>query len=177
MSSDPAVVTVRADQGHALKCELAAESLRVSGRLRLRVTGWSMLPTICPGDTLIIERADARVVSEGDIVLCARENRFVVHRIVARHADAITTQGDAMPQTDPPVPDQDLLGKVASIERNGRCVVPGKKMSLGKRALATAVQHSNLAARVVVGVHGMSQRTPMENSPQIALRPSKPCQS
>jgi len=82
-----------------------------------------------------------------------------------------------MPQTDPPVPDQDLLGKVASIERNGRCVVPGKKMSLGKRALATAVQHSNLAARVVVGVHGMSQRTPMENSPQIALRPSKPCQS
>ena len=60
MSSDPAVVTVRADQGHALKCELAAESLRLSGRLRLRVTGWSMLPTICPGDTLIIERADAR---------------------------------------------------------------------------------------------------------------------
>jgi len=177
MSSDPAVVTVDADQGHALKCELAVESLRLSGRLRLQVTGWSMLPTICPGDTLIIEPADARAVSEGDIVLCARESRFVAHRIVATHADGTTTRGDAMRRTDPRVPDQNLLGKVASIERNGRCVVPGKKMSLPNRALAAAVQHSNLAARVIVGIHGMSQRTQMENSPQIALRPSKPCQS
>jgi len=37
---------------HALKCELAGEVLRSSGRLRLKVSGSSMLPVIRPGDTL-----------------------------------------------------------------------------------------------------------------------------
>ena len=174
---------------HALKCELAAESLRKSGSLRLRVTGWSMLPTILPGDMLWIEQARNQAVSEGDIVLCARDRRFAVHRVVAKgDKSGVMTRGDAMPQADPLVPHRALLGKVAFIERNGKCIIPGKKMSLRNRAIATAVQHSNLAARIVVGIHGMRQRTPMESSSArtvgastalqpSAFHPSGPCQS
>ena len=40
----------------AVKCELAAEVLRSSGELRLRVTGSSMLPAVWPGDELTIRR-------------------------------------------------------------------------------------------------------------------------
>ena len=60
------------DPAHLLKCELAREVLRSSGTLRLRVTGWSMLPTVMPGDTLIVDRAGGGV-SRGDIVLFARD--------------------------------------------------------------------------------------------------------
>ena len=35
-----------------LNASLASEVLRSSGSLHLRVTGWSMLPTVWPGDTL-----------------------------------------------------------------------------------------------------------------------------
>ena len=66
---------------HALKCELAGEVLRSSGRLRLRVTGWSMLPAIFPGDTLVIERANGESLGKGDIVLFHRDRRLFVHRV------------------------------------------------------------------------------------------------
>src|ERR1700758_403813 len=74
---------------HALKCELAGEVLRSSGKLRLRVTGCSMLPAVWPGDTLFVERTTRESVEEGDIVLYERDRRFFVHRVVRKtRADA-----------------------------------------------------------------------------------------
>src|SRR5262249_37101837 len=48
-----------AGEAHAIKCELAAEVLRFSGRLRLQVGGWSMLPSVFPGDTLLVEWSES----------------------------------------------------------------------------------------------------------------------
>ena len=76
---------------YALKCELAGEVLRSSGTLRLRAMGWSMLPTVWPGDTLVIERIHSDAVSEGDIVLFGRDRRVFAHRVVAKSGIA----GDA----------------------------------------------------------------------------------
>ena len=70
------------DDAHAVKCELAGEVLRASGRVRLQVTGWSMLPSVWPGDTLVIESVASDAVSEGDIVLFSRERRLFAHRVV-----------------------------------------------------------------------------------------------
>jgi hypothetical protein len=146
---------------HAVKCELAREVLRSSGRLRLRVTGWSMLPTVWPGDTLMIERVDSKAVSEGDIVLCARSRRFSAHRVVAKSPkdSTILTRGDAMTQSDPPVSNRDLLGKVALIERNGKLIEPNRTLRMSERVVSGLVRHSGIAARVVVGVHDMRQRS------------------
>ena len=142
---------------HALKCELAEEVLRSSGHLRLQVTGWSMLPTICPGDTLVLESAMAADISEGDIVLFRRDRRLFVHRALARTShDQWLTRGDAMPYTDSPIGDNELLGRVLYLIRNGRCVEPGKSLSLSQRALAALVRSSETAARVIVGIHGMA---------------------
>jgi hypothetical protein len=149
------------DATHAVKCELAADVLRSSGKLRLRVTGWSMLPSIWPGDTLIIERTESLAVSEGDIVLFARNRRLFAHRVVTgavadaltADAPAIVTRGDAMRQPDLPITDRDLLGKVVMIERNGRALEPKRNLRFPARAVASLVQHSDTAARVVVRVH------------------------
>ena len=142
---------------HAVKVELAAEVLTSSGRLRLGVTGWSMLPTVWPGDTLVIERANSEAVSEGDIVLFRRDGRFFVHRVIGKITRdlAILTRGDAMTLPDPPVPDSDLMGKVVLIQRKGKRVKPGRDLSLSARTVAAAVRRSETIARVVVGVHGM----------------------
>jgi signal peptidase I len=146
------------DETHALKCELAGEVLRSSGTLRLRVTGWSMLPTVWPGDTLIIERVSSDAVSAGDIVLFGRDRRLFAHRVVTRgqaQNAQFLTRGDAMPASDPPVSESDLLGRVSFILRNGKCIEPSRSLRFSERAVAGLVQHSTFAARVVVGVHGL----------------------
>jgi hypothetical protein len=142
---------------HALKCELAEEVLRSSGHLRLQVTGWSMLPTVFPEDTLVIKSAAAAEVSEGDIVLFRRDCRLFAHRVLARPGhDQLVTRGDAMPYTDSPIGKQELLGRVVYMIRNGRCIEPGKSLSLSQRALAALVRSSETAARVFVGIRGMA---------------------
>jgi signal peptidase I len=155
------------EAGHTLKCELASEVLRSTGKLRLRVTGWSMFPAVWPGDTLTIERAKNEAVSEGDIVLCASNRRFSAHRVVRKNGtnSAILTRGDAMPQPDPPVPNDDLLGKVTMIERSGKCITPRRNLRLSERAIAALIRHSNLAARIAVAIHTMCRKS--ENRSEI----------
>ena len=146
---------------HALKCELAGEVLSSSGRLRLRVTGWSMLPAIFPGDTLVIEPARSESVGKGDIVLFRRDGRLFAHRVSGKSGSAsdfqIVTQGDGMRNPDPPVSSSQLLGKVSFVVREGRCLELAQTPRLSMRAVAAVVRRSSWAARVVVGVHKMGQ--------------------
>jgi len=131
-----------------------------------------MLPTIWPGDTLGVERANRDDLSEGDIVLFSRERRILAHRMVRRSSDGegtILTRGDAMPQSDPPVSDRDLLGKVAFILRNGECIEPRRRLRFSERAVAAACQWSKLAARAVVGVHCLRQPSQSTSQVQAAL--------
>ena len=71
----------------AVKCELAAEVLRSFGTLRFVATGWSMLPSLWPGETLVVEGVgegkDQDRVCVGDIVLVRREGGLCAHRVVA----------------------------------------------------------------------------------------------
>ena len=156
---------------HALKCELATEVLCSSGQLRLRVTGWSMLPSVWPGDTLMIERTSGDAVSAGDIVLFGRDRRLFAHRVVAKSGAQdvkIITQGDGMPRPDPAVTAADLLGKVSYIVRNGRLLAPNLRPSLPQRAIGALVGRSYTAARIVAGIGSMQMNF---------QEPVVPCQS
>jgi len=148
---------------HALKCEVAGAALCSSGTLRLRVTGWSMLPTIWPGDTLVIERASRDDIFDGDIVMFSNGRRFVAHRVVTKSSASgdsmVQTQGDAVPHPDSPVARGELLGKVSFILRNGIPIKPNQKLGFSERALAAVFRRSEIAARVVAGVHGMRRNS------------------
>ena len=124
-----------------------------------------MLPTIWPGDTLVIEQASGDQVCAGDIVLFSSGRRFVAHRVVAIgdafDGSSIRTQGDAVPYADSPLAASDIMGKVSLILRNGRNrdrIEPSQQMHFSKRAVAAVFRCSPSAARVVVGVRGMLQR-------------------
>jgi len=149
------------DAAHSLKCELAVESLRSSGALRLQVTGWSMLPAVWPGDTLMVERATLSAVSQGEIVLFVRGRRLFAHRVMAKsHRDGglqVVTKGDAMPTADAPISDAELLGKVSRIVRDGRSIEPSRSLRISERVVAGLVRSSEAAARVIVGIRGMRQ--------------------
>ncbi len=149
------------DREHSIKCELAADVLRSGETLRVRVTGWSMLPSVLPGDTLVVARATSDAVRNGDIVLYGREQRLFAHRVVSQPKSfedrRILTRGDSMPQADPPIGEEELLGKVSYIVRNGKCIAPDRSMRISERAVAALVRRSQVAARLVVGVHGMRQ--------------------
>jgi signal peptidase len=156
------------DNGHALRCELAAELLHSSRNMRLRVTGHSMLPAIWPGDALIVEPVAGDSVGNGDIVLFSSGTRFVAHRVVAKSSacSAIETQGDAVAQADQPIPSDEVLGKVAFIVRDGKCAKPGKRLDLPQRTAAAFLRRSKLAARVAVGIHNFRQ-TSQRNTSQV----------
>ncbi len=155
---------------NSLKCELAAEVLRSSGKLRLQVTGWSMLPSLLPNDTLMLERSQGEEVSAGEIVLFLRDRRLFAHRVVAKTGQGsdlrIVTQGDGNAQPDPAVSESELLGRVNFVMRDGRLMEPDKTLSLSQRAVAALVRRSPSAARLVAGIHGMRRRLP---------EPVKPC--
>jgi hypothetical protein len=59
---------------------LAVEVLQKTGVLRLSASGYSMLPTLCPGDILTINRESLGAIHPGDIVQYSREGRFFIHR-------------------------------------------------------------------------------------------------
>jgi signal peptidase I len=120
-----------------------------------------MLPAIFPGDTLVIEPANSESVGKGDIVLFHRDRRLFVHRVSGKSGNArdyqIITQGDGMPNPDPPVSSSQLLGKVSFVVRDGRCLEPARIPGFSMRAVAALVRRSSSAARVVVGVHKIGQ--------------------
>ena len=130
--------------------------MRSSGYLRLQVTGWSMLPSVWPGDTLELERTGRDKLSTGDIVLFSRDRRLFAHRIVRSSGKTIHTRGDALPYTDPVVFEDALLGRVVCIVRDGKRIRPRKRLSVTQRAVAGIVRSSDLAARVVVGIYGFT---------------------
>ena len=101
-----------------LAADLAAESLRASGGLRLGVRGESMLPTLWPGDVVEIVRCTIDEVRAGEIVLAVRDGRFFLHRFAGRlHAGGFLLRGDSMPAADPEFSGAALLGRLAGSTR------------------------------------------------------------
>jgi signal peptidase I len=103
---------------------LPAASLPHVGHLFcLKVTSWSMFPTILKGDVLTIEPADQ--VLPGDIVVFQHIGTLVCHRVTSVGAGGeIYTKGDQADRPDPPIPQRDILAKVTAIMRGGQNVSP-----------------------------------------------------
>jgi hypothetical protein len=165
----------------AAKCDLAIEVLRAFGELRFAATGWSMLPTVWPGDTLVVECMGHDRVRIGDIVLVGRDDRLCAHRVIFRHeasgAEYCITQGDALPAADRPVPESELLGRVAGLIRAGKPVAVRVKLSVLESLIAKVVRRSFTAARVLIYLHRLLN-TPEKSSPEkSSLKESVlPCQ-
>jgi hypothetical protein len=92
---------------------LAAEGLRASGRLRLRVRGESMLPSLWPGDDVEVVSCPVEDVRKGEVVLALRDGRFFLHRFLGQLPGGFLLRGDSMPAPDPEFSTEALLGRIS----------------------------------------------------------------
>jgi signal peptidase I len=130
------------------KHDLAAQVLRQFGEVRLKVTGASMLPSVWPGDVLTVRRRSPAELLPGRIVLCHRDRGFFAHRMVGRQGDRLITRGDSHLREDPPFGDEEVLGEVVSILRNGRPV--DLTPVWWHRIFSWTLRHSELCTRMVL---------------------------
>ncbi len=116
----------RAPRIDAVKSELLREVLRAFDEARLRVSGSSMLPSVRPGDVLVIRREIPPQILPGEVVVFARGERLFAHRVVRKSCMAgqplLITRGDALPHEDAPLSSGELLGRVVRVERAPRQV-------------------------------------------------------
>ncbi len=99
---------------------LAAEMLRSFGEFRFVAWGSSMVPSIFPGDTLIVRPETPEGAHRGDIVLFVRGGRFYAHRLVNKAESGpllLIARGDALGRNDPPFAESEMLGRVAAVVR------------------------------------------------------------
>ncbi len=154
------------DQTQACRSELICDALRSSRKLHLKSIGFSMLPVIWPGDELVVEPVAGRGVAKGDIVLFRSGSRLVAHRVVASNSknSMVHTQGDALSQSDPPVPGAEIVGRVSFIVRDGKSIELAKTARLPERAAAAFFRSSPVVARVVASVHAVHRRIRMHTA-------------
>jgi hypothetical protein len=137
------------DNREAERALLVADSLRASGRLRLRVRGESMLPNLWPGEVVEIASCSAENVSPGEIVLALRDGRFYLHRFVGRFpSGGFLLRGDSMPAVDPEFSSDGLLGRL------------GRQVPLGvwSRAVGRLLCYCQPARSLALKIHAVGQR-------------------
>jgi len=135
---------------------LAVEVLHKTGVLRLSAFGYSMLPTLYPGDILTIRRRTLSLIQPGEVVLYTRSGRFFLHRNLysakTGSGAVLVTRGDAMPHADEPVTETELLGKVVNIERCGQQMTVPSCTPL-RRAVGLLLAYSRRLRSLVLRWH------------------------
>ncbi len=149
------------------KRSLAAQALQSWGRLKLRVNGASMIPTLWPGDLVTVESQGFDQVEPGHLVLYEREGRFVVHRAVRKAATpegaVLITRGDCVAKEDAPIPAAALLGRVTQIERQEwilRPAMPARPLTAAQRILGSVLCRWDLLRNAVLRLRMRSSESP-----------------
>jgi signal peptidase I len=140
-----------------------------------------MLPSVWPGETLVVERVRPDQVRIGDVVVVGREGGLCAHRVIGTENTPENrqwiTQGDAMAAPDRPVAGSDLLGRVAYLIRAGKLVAVPAELSVVERLTAKIVRRSVSAARALVYLHRMVQTSERSGPEKPAPEESVLCQS
>jgi signal peptidase len=129
----------------SLFSEILGDTLNRGHSIRFCAPGDSMYPTICDGDLIAVEPIKPAAVIVGDIILYEHKSKVTVHRVmrVLKRSEKnsrsalqgpqdrslsetleFVFRGDAAIKDDAPVSSEQILGKVVSIERNGRRIDP-----------------------------------------------------
>lgn len=147
---------VRETHLHEVCCELMAEVVRDVGSANVRVTGFSMLPSIHPGDVLTVRRHAIDELTPGQVVLFSRNGKLIAHRIIQISGEHLITRGDSVPSCDPPVRIGDVVGRVEAISRNGRQI--DSRNSFRRRIAATAMRRSEWCTRLFLRATAVTRR-------------------
>jgi signal peptidase len=130
--------------------ETIEELLDRGHAVRFAATGWSMHPTIRNGETITVVPLADSVIRKGDILLYRHGRGALAHRVIRMHPSSgqslkLTLRGDAADCSDEPIRFEQLLGRVLSVERNGRTVRFGLLSATWSRAMGRALRSVRVA--------------------------------
>ena len=73
----------------------------------------SMVPVLNKGTIVVYSKVFYESsLKEGDIILFKDNERLICHRIIDRRKEYVITKGDNLLDADPPVLNEDIVGKV-----------------------------------------------------------------
>ncbi len=144
-SKEPATVCTQRSSEYVkrfpqqLFIDMSTELLRQGKNVRFQAPGLSMHPAIKEGETITVAPIAPFDIKRGDILLYIAGRKVIAHRVVSikkEKSDSIShtsthskelrsklifiLRGDASLTCDDPVEEQQVLGKVVSVERDGR---------------------------------------------------------
>ena len=125
--------------------EIGPELLRgmlASGlSVEIQARGVSMFPTLIPRQRLlVVPVSEERPLKRGDIIaFVLGGNVLVAHRLVRIGRDAFVTRGDSVSESDSPICQGQVLGRVAKASMFGRMVRVDGALSMcwGRLQMAT----------------------------------------
>lgn len=142
--------------------ELAMELLRSSGELRSVVRGSSMLPTIFPGDILIVRSEAAKNARLGDILLFYRQGYYCAHRLVEKLEEegclSFVTRGDSLAKADPPISENELLGRAVAVIRGWKHIELRNQTSAAGSLLQWVLRRSEFTVKWILRLHYLRTR-------------------
>lgn len=85
--------------------------------VKVKATGVSMIPTLWPQTSLVVESSQCSEIKVGDIVLFIKDNdSLIAHRVMQLSNDQMLTQGDSCILDDGWIKKNDVIGKVVRAE-------------------------------------------------------------
>ena len=134
-----------------LLLDLTTELLSRGTTVRFRPSGRSMYPSIREGELVTVEPVVASDVTLGDIVLYRSQRGLIAHRVVGTSPTQSSVlsphnfflRGDASLSSDQPVGEEQILGRVIRVQRNGHSIAlasRGAKLWHKARRLASGLK-------------------------------------
>lgn len=150
--------------------DLFLDSLAEGKDVRLHVDGTSMVPSLKPGDTVVLQRVEPGQLQIGDLVVVRREHDMVTHRLVHQDAGQWLMKGDNCRYLDPPASGKMILGRVITVERSGTVTnLQGARWRFVNRWLAGL---SWLEAAVFRFGHKLRGSSPGNGAEQVSVESS-----
>lgn len=144
------------------------EGLAAGHKVAIRVTSGSMAPLIAENDRVGVVQVQPDSVLRGEVVVISGGEGWITHRLldqINRDRDLwLSTKGDNSPLIDPYWRAEALIGRVVSIEREGRTLFLDRGWG--------AFFHWPIK-KLVVGEWKLSNRFPGNSFRRIASRSSR----
>lgn len=139
--------------------------LQEGASVRFRVATHSMVPTLQPGDEVVVAAQAIGRVPVGSLVVLRRKNAWVVHRLIQRRRAAdgawlMTTKGDRSPFADPLWQGEDWVGVAQAVQRGpqSRDLTTFKIRCLGRWIAALSRLESGVCPRARSGLGWLARR-------------------
>lgn len=92
--------------------------------VKINLSGYSMFPYLNPGNKVIIKQVNFDEIKVGDIIAFKSNNLSVLHRVIKKNNNHIFCKGDFMLLPDNKISQEDIIGKLEKIEKNGKLINP-----------------------------------------------------